>query len=335
MTYESGKIKGSYYWYIVLTLLISTAVFKDGSIMPDYHVYKSNYQSIINGSLDRIIEPYYILISRSVSFLGDKGFFLILLFHIWITLRLIRPLLSYNTKLTPYTIVLYLSNFYILFGLIQIRAGVALSIFYYGIYYYSKKRIKFLFTVLFATLFHYSAVIFLPLVYMDKLKINRGIIFLLIVLGLLINSPIVELANYLTGVLPISDIQAKVITYTLESRAQQFKINLLSPFIISKILLGIILLTSQNEKLRNSVFINKMYYLYFFGLLSYIYLSPFPEIAVRISNYFFFSEIFLIPALIEVYKPKKIVKISIILFAIFSLIMNIKFTTYFNYQIPI
>ena len=54
--------------------LLGLIIFKDGSIMPDYQVYKDNYFKIANGNFDILLEPSYILICYIFSPFGDIDF---------------------------------------------------------------------------------------------------------------------------------------------------------------------------------------------------------------------------------------------------------------------
>ena len=303
--------------------------------MPDYHVYKGNYLSIVNGSFDRIIEPYYIFISKAFSFLGETGFYFVLFFHIWITLRVLKKVFFLNKAHLPYSLILYLSNFYILFGMIQIRASIALSLFYYAIIFYQNKPYRYIITILLACLFHYSALIFFPIYFLIKIKPNKYIILSLITLGFVVNNLVFDFLSFFIDLLPISDVQNKLLTYSLESRAEQFAINLMGPYIISKLLLGLLVLTLMNKGMLINQLKRTFIMLYFTGIIIYIYLSPFPELAVRLSNYMFFSEIFIIPMFIDVFKEKKLVKTSILAFAVLTLIINISYTSYFHYDLPV
>lgn len=333
LLYEGKLIRKSEYWYSVCFFLIITAVFKDGNIMPDYHVYKANYDSIVGNSFTRFIEPGYILISKISSIFGSNGFLVLLFIHIWINLKLLKPIILHDYKNMPYIVLLYISNFYILFGLIQIRAAIALSLFYYSIFFFREIPKKYITTILIATFFHYSALIFLPIIFLKK-RIKTVSFLIFIPFGFLVSFYLIEIITHFMDLLPISNIQDKLITYTLESRAEKFKINLTGPFILSKLLLALILFSTRKKLNLGDPFLMILYRLYFLGVLTYFLLSPLPDIAVRISNYFFLSEIFLIPRLINAYSPIKMVKLAIIIFAVFSLLINIEFTTYFNYKIP-
>ena len=75
--YRSKLISKSTLLNIFFLTLLGLIIFKDGSIMPDYQVYKDNYFKIANGNFDILLEPSYILICYIFSPFGDIGFYFV------------------------------------------------------------------------------------------------------------------------------------------------------------------------------------------------------------------------------------------------------------------
>lgn len=86
--------------------------------------------------------------------------------------------------------VIYMSLFFVLHDVIQIRAGVALAIMMFAIRYIYERKWQIYFPLVFlAILFHNSAVVFLPFYFMPHQNLNRyvwgGILMVALILGLL------------------------------------------------------------------------------------------------------------------------------------------------------
>ena len=237
-----------------------------------------------------------------------------------------------NSPYYGYSMLIYFVNFFIIFGLIQIRAGVAFGFILYGITRINEKKV-FLKSIIAATFFHYSSFVFIILILLPKFKISRFKIYLFLSISFLVNKLLTPLMDFILSVMPITYLEKKLITYTFASRLERFEIDFFSPFILSKILL-LLIFSFFIEKIskagNNSIIMLKMYLL---GVCVYISLASFPDLAVRLSNMLFISEIILLPYFISMFVQKKMIKTTLILFAFFMLYINVNFLSYFNYSL--
>ena len=330
--YRSKLISKSTLLNIFFLTLLGLIIFKDGSIMPDYQVYKDNYFKIANGNFDILLEPSYILICYIFSPFGDIGFYFVLATYGITALYLHNKVFKINQRNIDFSILLYYTNFFIIFALIQIRAGVALGFIYLAILNYKSKK-TYLLNMLFATFFHYSSIFFLPIIFLRKIKLNNFVMTFL--LGVSYFLPIVskKLLIFISNFIPESFISQKILIYTIEARASLFPIDLFNPFIISKIILLFILMNLRERLVRVNTDFNLLLKLYFLGIFFYISLSSFPDVSVRLSNILFFSEIILITLMINSFKPRWILNGTLILFCMFMFYYNINFNSYFNYSL--
>jgi hypothetical protein len=331
---ESSLISKKTSFYIYFFVLIPLMIFKDGSIMPDYYTYKGYYLDIINSnsqSID-IIEITYYIISLLFSYFKEAGFYFVLGVYSTLQLILMHKFIEKNSPYYGYSMLFYFVNFFLIFGLIQIRAGVALGFILYGITRINEKKVFFK-SIIAATFFHYSSFVFITLIFLPKLKISRARIYLFLFISFLINKLLPLLMDSIVSLMPFTYLERKLITYSLVSRTESFEINFFSPFILSKILL-LLIFSFFIEKIRregkNSIFMLKMY---LFGVCIYISLASIPELAVRLSNMLFLSEIILLPYFINMFVQQKVIKVILILFAFFILYINVNFLTYFNYSL--
>ena len=328
---ESSLISKKTSFYIYFLLLIPLMIFKDGSIMPDYYTYRGYYLEIINNQ-QRSIEITYYIISLLFSYFQDAGYYFVLGVYSILQLILMHKFIEKNSSYYGYSVLFYFVNFFIIFGLIQIRAGVAFGFILYGITRINEKKV-FLKSIIVATFFHYSSFVFITLILLPKFKISRFRIYLFLSISFLINKLLPPLIDLIVSLMPITYLEQKLITYTFASRVERFEINFFSPFILSKILL-LLIFSFFIEKIskagNNSIIMLKMYLL---GVCIYISLAPFPEIAVRLSNMLFISEIILLPYFINMFVQQKTIKVILILFAFFILYINVNFLSYFNYSL--
>lgn len=329
--YSSKIISRKFTYFVYFSTIIPLIIFKDGTILPDHHTYLGNYDYIVSGYVNITIEISFYLISIIASTFKEFGFLLVLAIYGILHFYLIHVFIKkYNSLYYGFSILIYFSNFFIIFGLIQIRAGVALGFILYAVANLKKKKIFFI-SITLATFFHYSSFFFIFLILLPKLKITKLKVYFFLVLSFLFSKVILVSAKYLISLIPIIYIKDKLLTYTLSSRTSELAINLLNPFILSKIFL-LIFFTINLERFKSDLF-NLMFKLYFFGVIIYISFSMIPDMAVRFSNILFLSEIVLLPYLIYIIQPQKLVKVFLIVFAFLMLYVNINYTSYFKYDI--
>jgi hypothetical protein len=140
-------------------LLMVIAAFRgDGD--SDY----SGYIEMFNRQDFFVVEPTFTLISYIVrTFLGGNVIYLFIIYAILgVTIKLFA--IKQLSELWFLSVVIYVSNFFILHEMTQIRAGVASAFLLLCVkpIYERNGKMFLLFTTI-ACLFHYSAIIILPL----------------------------------------------------------------------------------------------------------------------------------------------------------------------------
>jgi hypothetical protein len=152
---------------ILVIALICLAGFRLPS--RDYGAYMLAYEA---GGIERF-EPSFTVISKIAKSIHDSPY---TLFVIYAILGVSIKILSMR-KLSSFfylSIIVYLSNFFILNELIQIRAGVAAGILLFATkYIYERNFPYFIILCGIATLFHYSSVVFIPLYLVSIQTIDR------------------------------------------------------------------------------------------------------------------------------------------------------------------
>ncbi|WP_287619899.1 EpsG family protein [Parabacteroides sp.] len=211
------------------------------------------------------------------------------------------------TKLTAFSLAIYVSYFYSLHELTQMRAGVASGIGLVSFrYIYDRKLLPFLILIAAAASFHVSALLYLPLYLLDSGKIRwsywiGGGLFIWL-FGQLLET---ELLKFFFNYVPIEMAQNKLLDYG-DKGAKGIGLVLFSSnmAIFSYLQLGLFILFSG--QLRQY---NKYYYLllkiYMVGFaVRFMFSSVVPELGNRGSEMCMVVSIILIPMLAYCVKPR-------------------------------
>lgn len=123
-------------------------------------------------------EPFYVFLNYSIKYLGGSiqtVFFVAASFSSYAFYRLIRYL-DVDIFLPC---VLYVGFCFLLSYFIVVRYSIAVSFFYIGIIYLLKCQYKkFLLSIIIGSLFHVFVLLFLPLIFISKIKSKKMIVIL-------------------------------------------------------------------------------------------------------------------------------------------------------------
>lgn len=317
--YYDDKLN-KYYVYSFFIVLLS--IFIDRSFSPDYFAYidylKHDYI---------ILEPTFRIIKYIVNGLGNEN----ILFGIYAILGVGIKLYSFPklTNLLFLTILFYLCSYWIYQDLIQIRAGVASAIFLFSLpYLIDRNAKKYFITIFIAILFHYSAIILIPVWFIDG-KLNYKYIYLAMIpiamVMYLINLDLIRLLS----LIPVEYIQGKIETYSIVSnnlssrgvlRASEY-----NPFVTWYILKCFIVeilwfnIKSIKKHNRYAVVLLKIFTI---SISMLWLLSGAPVIATRISEFLSIVQIILVPLLLYSDMPRFISLTVIYLYSFCWLFWN-------------
>lgn len=139
---------------------------------PDSDNYETNYYNV-NFTDDVYREPSFVYISY---YLNTMGFSVSALFFTYALLSIpIRLAAIYKlSKLPILTLGIYISYFYQLHDLMQIRCAVASALFLFAVYYRAEtKWWKFILCILLGAIFHYSAVAGFVILFFSNKELKR------------------------------------------------------------------------------------------------------------------------------------------------------------------
>lgn len=299
-------------------VLIFIAGFRGEGVDRDYN----NYIEMFHQQEFIVVEPAFVLISMIIdSLVGDNPFFLFFIFAIvGISLKLIA--IRQLTELWFLSLVIYLSNFFILHEMTQIRAGVASAFLLLCVKpIYDRDLKRFLLFAILGFLFHYSAIVILPLWFLG-IKARKKILLFSLPIGYLI---------YFSGInliatIPISVIQNKIVMYqTLMElgNEESILINVFNLVFLAKIAVFYFLLFKYDLIFSYNKYVSILMKIYCISLMSYLVLAVLPPIATRITELFAVVDIILIPFIYYVFKPIWFSKLIVIFIGICFLLINL------------
>jgi len=291
-----------------------------------------SYISVLHVSLSQANfidkEPTFWIINEinKVLFGGSEQTFFLIFAIIGVSLKLyvirqysVTPILSLLT---------YVSMFFILQEMTQIRAGVAIGFVFLALHDLERKRnISFVTKILIATLFHYSAIVMFMLYFLSRNKINSFFYFSLPLVGLFFSytNVMLEIMYQSVSILP-DFLSAKIHIYL--SLMEQGKIKQVNPVNIGNLfLLCIYYLNLYIATNKQNFEVKEGYYLLcikllgfgFFILFSFSFLEVF---AYRMANYLFFSLVFLLPIIAQYFRQKILFIALIGIYLIYTLAKN-------------
>ncbi|MEG1611120.1 MAG: EpsG family protein [Alistipes sp.] len=286
--------------YILLgVFLVLYAGFRDGDAVLDYENYLQMYEDVKLGN-PLLTEPTFIWIA-SLSSSSVMLFVIYALLGVGLKLFAIKQL----SQLWFLSLVIYISNFFILHELTQIRAGVAAALLLLCVKpIYERNWKLFLLFSIAAILFHASALIILPLWFLTYSKQPHRI---LLALGLPIAYVVYFSGINLVGIIPIPGIQEKLEMYQelkMLGGEEWSKINVFNAVFLLKIgLFYLLLWKAELVETRNKYFLLMMN-IFCISLMSFPLFAAMPVVGFRINELFGMVEILLFPMIYYIFRPK-------------------------------
>lgn len=224
------------------------------------------------------------------------------------------------------SLFVYVSTYYLLGPMGQLRQALAVSIIIYAWIFYSQRR--FLLLALIASLFHFSALITLLIYFIpNKLYQPRFYISLLLVSVILYLPMQTYLINnlmvYLDGIQTLAT--EKVDIYLAGAEAKHISYS----FLLFKLFLASLLLWKRNDLMSLPIF-PKLFNMYIVSIIIYLFLSFSSSIGGRLALYFSIPEILLVPYLFSVLRRKQIKYIIYPLYMLTYIYLYISFIFEFS-----
>lgn len=306
--------------------LFVVSVFLDKTNLPDYQQYVVYFKIIEDN--DIVLEPTFILIAAIVRALNNDvfwGFMIYLFLGIFIKLFAIKRL----TNLYFLTFAFYISSYWIYHELIQIRVGVAAGFFLMAIKPLYERNLKyFLFYSLLAIAFHYSAILILPLWFINK-DLKWSVFYTLLIPSCMLLYILHFDALTLLQYLPIPYVQEKIETYSMIAQIGSDRGSITAkeynPFItwyLLKAAIAIFMWVNIRKIQSSNKYAVLLLKIYTLGIALLWCLPSIPVAATRCSELLSVVQIILIPLVVYKYNKTKLIYIIPILYGLSWIFWN-------------
>lgn len=296
----------------VLTLFVA---FRPEGIDNDYNAYVGYFKSP-TGVTASLTEPTFKLINGLARFFDAS----ILLFVIYAFLAV--PLKIYAIKrLSPYwylSILLWFAHLFIIQEMTQIRSAVASGIFLFALPYLGDgKKLKFTLCLVASILFHYSALILLPLLLIGNKELSRYWRFLLAALPIAMYLfPFVGMD--MLKMIPIPFIQQKLQMYEelIIYEGIGTDINLFNVIALARLFAYYILLWKYDYLKEKYPYMPILLKVFCYSICAYVALAFIPALAMRIEELVSIIDCILFPMLAVLVRPHWLGRLLVIMYAI-------------------
>ncbi|NWK43821.1 EpsG family protein [Ralstonia pickettii] len=203
------------------------------------------------------------------------------------------------------SVAVYISKYFALHEMAQVRAGIAAGIFLFSIPLLQRRAMfKYTLCILIASAFHQSALAYLLLYPIGKITYRKFTPLATLAAGGLIFS----ILNVNGALLSLASTHfPKINTYLdLLSAGEYSEIHIFNTEIVLKILIWSVLAANYNKLSRNYKYFDLLFRIWTLSLILYFSMISVPVFAFRVSELLDISTIILFPALIIAF-PGKII----------------------------
>lgn len=333
----SGYSK-NFKWIVVFTICFSVLILqinKPIGLDVDSIAY---YELVVNGGAaytGYVAEPvfrFFILFSNLIS---DSPYPVLL--AIYFSFAIIIKLYAFNRDADFFLLSFftYISFYLVLHEVVQIRVGLAIAIFLLALKDLSNKNLfSFLFKIFIASLCHYSALIALPLYFLNGYKINKNCWLFFIIISVCFGvfsehyyDFFVRLISYIPGAIG-AKLQRYVILMSEGVHSEIYFFNYYN--CVLTFLSAIFIVFSDKIKGEFRIINIKIFIL---SQCSFFMLSFLPVLAYRVSEFLSVSLIYVFTYFLFIFKNKRVTYLLLlfILMAVFAFNLFIK--SYINWSL--
>ena len=294
---------------ILVGLLVFAAVVKPPT-MADY----TSYVRLFRGEDENErMEPAFTLIVSLLNIIDSKNYYLMFFTFALLSISLRVFLFKKMSPLFWGSIIVYLSNIYILHDLIQIRAAVASALLILLVYFSYKRKLPFfLITYLLSVCFHYSAILFIVVWFISPAnKPNRYLLLLLV--SYMVYFAQVSL-SFLIPYMPISSISNLLTGY---AGRDSFENNVFNLIQLGRIAVAFFFFYSIKSKKINYPWFIYFLKVYILGLCFFPLFSSLSGVSLRLMELFVSCEPIVIPiGFLITLKKEVFYKIAVLAYAV-------------------
>lgn len=323
-------------WAILFfgVVLVLLAGFRGEGVSKDYHVYKAYFNEASSYSeyfSNTFREPSFIFIPVTLKKLGIYSEW-----SVFTTFAIIGVLINFIAiyKFSPYpaiSILVFYSNYFVLHEMTQIRVGIACGFLLFSLEHVKNRNIvKFLIFILLGTFFHYTALIFIPVYFLNTQRISKVFYFMLLSASILL-----AIVNFgvqkLLYLFNFGMLQLKLDLYIGAHSDGTFQgINIFNALILINIIMGVFILLKIKVISTTEKYAILFIKLHFISLILFYMFSSLVVFAWRFSELFGIAQFVLFPMAIHSFKEKWAGQLLLILVAAIMFYLNVFYSNLLN-----
>ena len=302
-------------------MLAYIAAFRGEGVDRDYIGYIELYNATmpISYYLSNPVEfinkdPAFVIISSVIKYsLNDKVIYLFVIFAVLgVVLKAVA--IKRISSFWLLSILLYYSNYYLLHEMTQIRVGMACGFLLLSIpSIVDKKPSRYLLYMAAATMFHYSALIFLPLYFLNPKKLNANLYLLVLFLPMLFTLTKLSLHPVFTLLGQYNPLTQRYYIYTnILSQGKLERTSLLNVLILFNLALGTLFVLKWHIVCAYNKYAVVIIKIHVYSLALFYLFYDNGAFAFRFMEILNVVQAMLIPFIIYIFKEKRIVAIGVI-----------------------
>jgi hypothetical protein len=303
-----------------LIILIGGLRYKVGA---DWGMYEYLFDDInsLSDIFDKREEKLYVFFNYLLKQVyNNYSFFIFILFSFSFSLKYyIIKLYSPDVFLS---LMIYIFGVFLIYDLNGLRQGMAMAFVLLSIpLIVNNKFFYFLLIVMIGSLFHVSAIIFLPFYFLAKIKISNKKIIFILVCSIILAIPIRALvanSSALQLILELSTFSH----YSTYNDEETYRVNtsILSIALLQRIIILVLFLYNYKRiKIKSNIKV-LLRNGYFISIVLFVLLSFNGQFAARLSFYYKNLDILMVPLIVYSIRNKSVKLFVFIFFLIFCLL---------------
>lgn len=301
-------------------VMVLIAGLREIGLDPDSENYEYSFQHYYQSSEMGMVEPSFTLISAILNVFTDNVHLLFLVYALLgVTIKLYAFKKNLQCIFVP--MMLYISFYFVLHEMTQIRAGVVSALFLLAVYHIAKKeKRKALLLIIVGSFFHYSSLALLPTLMFGNKDFNRKeniMIALLIPLSYLIYFG--GISMLLNTDIPLIGNKLAIYQQAMEKGKMTVNINVFDPVHLVSVMLFYYTLYFRKTITAFNENYNVVIKIVALGLFLHTSLAFLPVLALRISQLYCIVNIFLFSGIVYTFKQKRMGITILVLLSIFQM----------------
>lgn len=301
-------------------VMVLIAGLREIGLDPDSENYEYSFHHYYQSTEMGMVEPSFTLISAILNVFTDNVHFLFLVYaFLGVTIKLYAFKKNLPCIFVP--MMLYISFYFVLHEMTQIRAGVVSALFLLAVYHIAKKeKRKALLLIIVGSFFHYSSLALLPtLVFGNKDFTRKGSILIALLIPLSYLIYFGGISMLLNTDIPLIGNKLAIYQQAMEKGKMTVNINVFDPVHLVSVMLFYYTLYFRKTITAFNENYNVVIKIVAIGLFLHTSLAFLPVLALRISQLYCIVNIFLFSGIVFTFKQKWMGITVLVLLSIFQM----------------